>query len=134
MLEHAPLNEPWNSSIEHLKGRTIVQIEKRSEFGEGDDALFFILSDETEYKMYHSQSCCEHVYIEGVCGDFADLLNSEVLMAEESCPDLPATSEHEGSWTWTFYKLATIKGYVTIRWYGSSNGCYSESVNFERVK
>lgn len=133
MLEHAPLNEPWNSSVEHLKGRTIVQIEKRSEPEEGD-AIFFVLSDGTEYKMYHSQDCCESVYIEDVCGDFADLLDSEVLMAEESCPDWPANDEHEESWTWTFYKLATIKGYVTIRWYGSSNGYYSEYASFERIK
>ncbi len=73
-----------------------------------------------------------------IVGDLSDLIGVPLLMAEEVTneqdvnPDGVEIPDFQDSFTWTFYKLATIKGYVTISWYGESNGYYNESVSFCR--
>lgn len=102
----------------------------------GGDMLTFTKEDGTQYNFYHDQACCEQVYIESIVGDLEDLIGEPLLVAEESTSeDNPAgvTMEYQDSFTWTFYKFATRKGYVDIRWYGESNGYYSESVYLEKV-
>jgi len=117
------------AEIKELLGKTLINIG----ITEDNDEIRFACSDGTKYLMYHQQDCCENVTIDDICGDINDLLNSPVLQAEESTSDEnPKDPQYDDSFTWTFYKLATAKGYVTIKWYGESNGYYSESVDFEK--
>ena len=132
--------------IEQLLGKTLTAVVKN----EANDEIIITVDDGTEYKMYHRQDCCEGVSIDDINGDLNDLVGSPILVAEENSssehtPEQLAEKEkkkleegdnyydYEYSFTWTFYKLATIKGYVDIRWYGSSNGYYSESVDLVKV-
>jgi hypothetical protein len=114
-----------------LVGKTLTNIEKQ-----GDNVLIFTCYDGTKYAMYHSQDCCESVSIDDICGDLDDLIGSPIIRATEDTSDQnPAgfTKDYQDdSFTWTFYNIATAKGHVTIRWYGESNGYYSESVNFSK--
>lgn len=115
-------------SIEALKGTTLKSVV------EGCDEITFTTVDDRVFRMYHSQDCCESVVIDEIHGDLEDLVGSEIVQAEEvSNEEEPPVPEYTDSYTWTFYKLATIKGYVTIRWFGSSNGYYSESVDVVEI-
>jgi hypothetical protein len=122
-----------------LLHKTIISIDGLTE---GSESVLFTDSDGVQYRMWHSQDCCESVCINDINGDIQDLLNSPITMAEEASnnDNPPVEKCLEGtedeyeyspeSHTWTFYKLATIKGYLDIRWLGTSNGYYSESVDF----
>ena len=67
-------------------------------------------------------------------GPIMTILLAEEVTHENENPDVIAEiPEYQDSFTWTFYKLATIKGSIAIRWYGVSNGYYSESVEFVKI-
>ena len=117
-----------------LKGKTLTSIAG----GVGDEEMIFTSDKDEKWKQYHDQACCEGVIVQDIIGDIKDLLDSPILLAEEATSEedpegYDSEDDYRDSYTWTFYKLSTIKGSVTIRWLGESNGYYSESVNFVKI-
>ncbi len=108
--------------VAEMLGQTFTRV-----WSDGDSVTFE--NDKVRYVLYHQEDCCESVVVEDIIGDLDDLEKWPLLIAREDHdadgPELP----NEESYTWTFYNFATFKGYVTIRFLGTSNGYYSEDVD-----
>lgn len=120
------------TTIDSIVGKTIKSVE-------GDrvnsDRLEFEFEDGCFCGFYEGGGQCDNTRIEDIIGEVDNLIGAPLLMAEEvvsrdkSIEDAPDKYD-AGSFTWTFYKFATVNGYVTVRWYGTTNGYYSERVDF----
>lgn len=117
--------------FEDMLGKTFRKVTQN-----GNNSLTFEVSDDEAYIMYYEPDCCASCNIEDVCGDLEDLVDTPIVRAEQNSndePDLPSPESHPESFTWTFYRIGTNKGTVVVRWYGSSNGYYSETPTFQKV-
>lgn len=128
-------NQCNQDALSELLGQTLSAVQGRA----GDEEMLFTLKDGRVFRMYHEQGCCETVEVYDIAGDMKDLVGSPILQAEESSSDdipddVKMSRDEVDSCTWTFYKFATIKGSVTIRWFGQSNGYYSEAVDYEMLQ
>ena len=129
-----------SATLSDMIGLTMSNVSKI-----GDDQIRFTSACGRSFRLYHQQDCCESVTIDDIAGDLSDLVGSPIVMAEEvssldgfddAAETRRAAIDYDlvESHTWTFYKFATAKGYVTVRWFGTSNGYYSESAGFEEEK
>lgn len=93
--------------------------------------LLFIATDGSTFNFFPEDGGYGNdvsVRIDDIIGDVEDLIGYPVLIAES------VTSQSTDTYgTWTFYKFATVKCYVTIKWFGTSNGYYSEAVSYQEV-
>lgn len=121
MRDAALISEMVGLTFHHVKGEV-----------EDGEVLFIGAGDTPTFRFYHEQDCCEHVTVAEIIGDLEDLVGVPILEAREDIQNGMSEDEYESS-TWTFYNFRTIKGSVTIRWVGTSNGYYSERVSLERM-
>ena len=119
-------------NISQLIGKTLKSVRIIGH----DEALLFETEEGEQYEMSHQQDVYERVYLESIIGELEDLVGSPILLAEEASNEVdPNTVDMicDEYCKWTFYKLATRKGYVDLRWFGTSNGYYSVDVDFKKV-
>ena len=116
-----------------LCGKTLTEIHGMVV---GSGAVVFTCSDGHVFTLSHEPNCCESVDLLDITGDVADLIGAPILLADEvnNADHPPPREGFVDSNTWTFYRLATNKGYVTMRWFGESNGFYSETAVFRMVE
>lgn len=130
--------------IEDLLGARVEKVEIKKEYE--SITQVDIHTDDGVFSIGHIQDCCECVDLIDVDGDLQDLVGGRIVLAEVvglwngydgkwtdgyDSTNRPADlepAEYE-SCTWTFMKLGTEKVSLTMRWYGSSNGYYSEHVD-----
>jgi len=123
-----------NMNINTLIGKTLSKVENKD-----NEEIVFTTDEGKKYLLYHDQDCCESVTVEDICGELDDLVGSPIIQAEENSsndenpPNVTVSDYQDNSFTWTFYRLATARGQVVIRWYGESNGYYSERVSFSEL-
>lgn len=113
-----------------FKSVEITNADPDDDWGGYNDCVVFTTVDDEVYVMMHTQDCCERVYLESVDNDTNVLVGSQILVAEVRTN---SKKQLEGSETWTFYLIGTNEGCCNFRWYGSSNGYYSEGVNLYKI-
>ena len=110
-----------------LKGQTIRKIQALNEYS------LCILTDKYRYDLYHEQDCCEFVRLAKIIGDIDNILNEEIIFAEEDGganePDWYGNNYNDSSHTWTKFVLGTKNANVEFWFLGESNGYYSESIS-----
>ena len=131
LLGQTPFLVTYHSSSLGIDRRLDWEKEERLE-----EFVGFYLNNGTCVHLYHQQDCCETVTLIDCEGELSSLRGGKLLLAEES--QQSGTNEYDPekgwqsdeSYTWSFYRFATEEGgHVTLRFYGFSNGYYSEQVD-----
>jgi len=86
-----------------------------------------------KFTLSHIQDCCEQVRLDSILGDISALVGEKIINAVEHTNRDNPKSEYDESFLWTYYTIRTQSATVVFRWYGTSNGYYSESVDFEEI-
>ena len=124
----------YHCTLDDVKRNLATGITRVDGYMKDSAELHFYCKNGSVVVFYHEQDCCESVWLEdsdGLVSGFDIFTDCDWCEVEEITENRGKLEEWDESFTWTFYKFRTNKGYDTVRWYGTSNGYYSESVDFK---
>ena len=122
-------NEVWHykecfqrriQSLDDLFGRKVKSV---TGCHKGSEYMEICFTDGLK-AIFEPANYMANVEIEDVNGDPQGMVGNLITLVEV-ISDLDSANN-----TWTYYRFATLDGYIDIRWFGSSNGYYSEKVNW----
>lgn len=116
-------------TFDDLLGKTIWNISINHDAAGDPREVRFCFDDLTTLCLFDAEygtgNDCE-VRLIDVEGKLSDLFGRPLTRAES----VSQSGSSDPLWnTWTFYRFATDKAFVTMRWGGRSNGYYSEEVS-----
>jgi|GEM_PF-1619382 len=104
------------TNIKELKGKTIVEI---SCLKTGSDVVELRCEDNSVYVLQNLHYNDEHIYIQDIGGESADIMNSPLTDVQCRVENQEITKDNTHyQITWTIFKLETEKGQVTIEFKG----------------
>jgi len=127
------MDEYGNTEFKDLVGEILDHVDIFPKDKENPSEIILTTRSGKKFKIYHSQDCCEHVFLESVQGEWKELIGqtiNEVSNLEKDASD----EEQYNHATRTILKFKADYDTVITKWYGSSNGYYSESVNIRELK
>ena len=115
-----------------FSGKTIQEIRGCKKHS---DEVTIKFTDGSCLKFYHRQDCCESVLLEDFDTEPEYLINTNIISIEErisrSGEGINPLNDWDESYTWSFYVIKTSSSTMVLRWYGESNGWYSETVDID---
>ncbi|MDL2250486.1 hypothetical protein LJC51_07535 [Lachnospiraceae bacterium OttesenSCG-928-J05] len=112
---------------EELLASPVIKVECQA----FDYELHFYLENGKHYKFFHDPVSDESALITDITGNLDDLRGQ--LIIAELVDNYDEMDSYGDIFEWTFYKFATAKGYVTVRWEGHGTTWYSTSVELVEV-
>ena len=110
-------------SFQFLKGLTFQSVRLNEPIVDTPyRTMDFITENGDVYQLFNGNDTCDELGLKDIEGDLDDLIGSPIILAEVTESDYIEYTER----VWIFYRLATAKGYVVIRFYTTTDGWYSD--------